>query len=350
MRDYDIAAYRNSLEKQSHYAKELRAILPKYVFSPVPGRIWWLYFHVGIMVTCGILIFKLDYVWLDILLSLVIGHSMACNFFLGHEITHGAVVKNKKLIHFYANICFVPWGLYGSAWIHAHNGRHHQHTQHSIKDPDCFGSKKYRYNKILQQLTRFLPGSGTWMSYTFLFWFFTFYTFYIVRVFTPDIFPDRRTKTISTAFFILAYTAWPLLAALAIPYGFLYFFLVPVLVANFVVMSYIATNHFLNPLTEDVNDPLVNALSVKTWRVIDFIHLNFSYHTEHHIFPYVSPKYAPLVAAAIKEKFPGKYNEMSHAKALRLLYQRPKFYYDELTLLDPKTQQRYPTIVLEDVI
>lgn len=115
-------------------------------------------------------------------------------------------------------------------------------------------------------------------------------------------------------------------------------------------MSYIVTNHFLNPLTEDVNDAMVSSLTVDTPAFIRFLHLNFNYHIEHHIFPSVNPTYAPLISKLLSEKYPTKYNHMPHWKALWLIYQRPKFYYDEGTLVHPKSKRKYPTLYLEDLI
>lgn len=47
---------------------------------------------------------------------------------------------------------------------------------------------------------------------------------------------------------------------------------------------YIYTNHFLCQLTS-INDPLVNTVSVQIPQLFNVLHLNFSYHTEHHLFP-----------------------------------------------------------------
>ncbi|MEP6512481.1 MAG: fatty acid desaturase [Parafilimonas sp.] len=324
--------------------------MPKHIFKPSPQRLIWFFVHSLILILSVYFILTIDSWMLRLLLSIIVGHSFACVFFLGHEIAHGTVVKDKKLIIFFSTICFAPFGLHGKGWVYAHNGKHHLNTQHSVKDPDCFGNKKYRYNKILQRMTKFLPGSGSPLSYLFMFWYFSFYAIYIVWIYKPSIFTNRRDKIESRLFLILVYALWILFSALAMPFGFLYLFLIPLLISNFVVMSYISTNHFLNPLTSEVNDSLVNSLTVKTYKIFNVLHMNFSYHVEHHVFPYVNPKYAPLISRALKEKFPNEYNEMSQAKAIKLLYQRPKFYHDEVTLINPENKQKYPTIILDDII
>ena len=87
---------------------------------------------------------------------------------------------------------------------------------------------------------------------------------------------------------------WVGVLALVGPWRFLFVYGVPVLVANAMIMSYIATNHFLNPLTE-TNDPLANTLSVTGPRWLERLHLEFGYHVEHHVFPTVSGRHAPAV-------------------------------------------------------
>ena len=91
-------------------------------------------------------------------------------------------------------------------------------------------------------------------------------------------------------------------------------------------MSYISTNHLLNPLTEEINDPLVNSLTVYSNSFIHWAHLNFGYHVEHHLFPNISPKYAPIIQKKVLEKWPKKYKKMNHFKALKLVYDTPRFY------------------------
>jgi fatty acid desaturase len=78
---------------------------------------------------------------------------------------------------------------------------------------------------------------------------------------------------------------------------------VPVLVANAIVMSYIATNHFLNPLTE-TNDPLANTLSVTAPRWLERLHLQFGYHVEHHLFPTVPTCKLPTLAERLDRVAP----------------------------------------------
>jgi fatty acid desaturase len=131
-------------------------------------------------------------------------------------------------------------------------------------------------------------------------------------------------------------------------YTFPFLYVVPVVIANAVVMSYIATNHFLNSLT-DVNDPLVNSLSVTGPRWLEILHLNFGYHVEHHIFPTMSSRFGPQVRDVLVRLYGERYLTMPHTRALRLLYSRPKVHGDHDTLVDPRTLATFRTVMPGDV-
>jgi fatty acid desaturase len=118
-----------------------------------------------------------------------------------------------------------------------------------------------------------------------------------------------------------------------------------VAVANFIMMSYVATNHFISPLTEEINDPLINSLTVRSHPVLEALHLNNNYHVEHHVLPYVNPVHAAVVAGKLKELWPDKYQEMSHFQALRRVYQSPRFYESDFVLVNPRTRSTARTLL-----
>ena len=68
---------------------------------------------------------------------------------------------------------------------------------------------------------------------------------------------------------------------------FVFVGILPMMMANATVMSYIATNHMLRPLV-DSDDPLDNTLSLRTHWLVDALHWRFSHHVEHHLFPAMS--------------------------------------------------------------
>jgi fatty acid desaturase len=97
------------------------------------------------------------------------------------------------------------------------------------------------------------------------------------------------------------------------------------------VMFYIYTNHLLCPMMEN-NDPLLNTLSVRVPRFFNCLHLNFSYHTEHHIFPSLNSDYYPLVQTLLQEYYPDRFNLLNIGEAWYLLLNTPRYYKDENTL------------------
>ncbi|HSQ00630.1 MAG TPA: fatty acid desaturase, partial [Candidatus Dormibacteraeota bacterium] len=120
------------------------------------------------------------------------------------------------------------------------------------------------------------------------------------------------------------------------PWTFLFIAVLPALIANGVTMSYIATNHFLNSLTA-INDPLVNSLSVRAPRWLEWLHLQFGYHVEHHILPTVNGRHAATVRDVLRRLYGERYLSLPHRTALRLLYTRPKIHLGHDTLIDPRT-------------
>jgi len=97
-----------------------------------------------------------------------------------------------------------------------------------------------------------------------------------------------------------------------------------ILVASSVVMLYVFTNHFLNPLCEH-SDPLVGSTSVIVPRWMDWLHDNFSYHTEHHVFPGMNPRYYPEVSRLLQKHFPDRYNRVPFGEAWRRIWQQEEF-------------------------
>ena len=102
---------------------------------------------------------------------------------------------------------------------------------------------------------------------------------------------------------------------------------IPILVSSSVVMLYVFTNHFLNPLCEHT-DPLAGSTSVIVPKWVDWLHDNFSYHTEHHVFPNMNPRYYPEVASLLSKHFPERYNRLPLREAWRRLWKQEDFMLD----------------------
>jgi fatty acid desaturase len=101
------------------------------------------------------------------------------------------------------------------------------------------------------------------------------------------------------------------------------------------IIFYIYTNHLLCRMTS-TNDPLINSVSLRVPKLFDLLHLNFSHHAEHHIFPGIDSDYYPLVQELLKIHYPEKSGNyiLDVGEAWRLLLQTPRHYKDETTLTD----------------
>jgi fatty acid desaturase len=141
----------------------------------------------------------------------------------------------------------------------------------------------------------------------------------------------------------LAVGVWVALAASVGLTTFLWVFVLPLLVANSIIMGFILTNHSLSPLTAK-NDPLLNSLSVTLPRFMEWLTLRFGYHVEHHIFPSMSSRYAPGVRALLRRLWPGRYQSMPIGRALITLHRTGRVYKDDTTILDPRTGGEWPTL------
>ncbi len=343
---------RSRYERDSvqHYAREVRPLLPAAMFRPAPSRLVWLPIHLAVIAGAAAVVVATAAPWYVALgCALVAGHSWGCLGFLAHEAMHHAVVRNRTLEKLVGYAGFGIYGLSPTLWVAWHNQAHHGHTGKPIADPDGFGTLRFwQKSRIVRALETFAPGSGRPQSALFLFMWFSVHSL-LVLVFHSErngyyARVSRRTVYAESAT-MLAF--WVGVLALVGPWRFLFVYVVPVLVANAMIMSYIATNHFLNPLTE-TNDPLANTLSVTAPRWIERLHLQFGYHVEHHLFPTLSGRHAPAVRDVLRRLYGERYLAMPHARALRLLYTRPKVHDGYDALIDPRTGARFAVLAPGD--
>jgi fatty acid desaturase len=143
----------------------------------------------------------------------------------------------------------------------------------------------------------------------------------------------------------LAAAVWVTVAILTGPIGFLFAFVIPYLLANVIVMTFILSNHALSPRTE-INDPLVNSLSVTVPGWYDRMTLGFGFHVEHHLFPAMSSRKAKMLRGLILERWPERYQSMPLSRAIWQLHRTARVYDSHTTLLDPATGRQYPTLAV----
>lgn len=328
----------------SAYARALKLVLPRQAFQPDRRRLLWLLPHLAVAAAGMVAVARLAGPWyLEALVSLAIGQSFACLGFLGHEVMHGGVVRSPLWRSLVAQLCFGPFALGPRLWHHWHNVEHHGHTQQAGEDPDAMQTlEDFLARPALRLVYRIAPPLRAVLTLVSLsvLWF-SLHALQMLRRYLPQFSPRLRAVVLFQ--FVLPAAAWAgLWAWLGVRDGFWAYGL-PLLVANFTVMSYIVTNHLLCPLTP-VNDPLINSLSVRVPRWLDVLHLNFSHHTEHHIFPALSGRYAPLVRAWCRRLWPERYHELPLGRALWLVCTTPRVYQQPTVLIDPVRDWVYPVV------
>lgn len=325
------------------YGARIAPHLPKEVFEPVPARLWggfaYLLITAGSIIAIGTL--HLPW-WANLLLALVIGQGFAGLGFLGHEILHGTVVRNARLRDWLGAVCFAQFSLGPKLWRKWHNMEHHGHTQVDDLDPDAWATMEELYRRPALRFLYRLPPSVrsffTLVSYTL---FFSIHSLLMFRRFYREFRPAERRQVLLQL--LTPAALWLGLLVWMGPVLWLFAYLLPLMIANFLVIAYISSNHQLNPLAE-TNDPLAVSLTVTVPRWVDVLHFNFSYHTEHHLFPAMNPRWAPLVKAELLRLFPERYHSMSMARAMLTLWRTPRIYHERTSLVDPHRNRTFGTL------
>lgn len=332
----------------SFYTRQIRSALPPHAFDPVPSRLAWFALHCAI-IALGVFAIARDW-WGPfgrVGLSLLIGHSFAGLAFVGHEALHGAVVKGARRVHLLGFASFLPFAVSPTLWVAWHNKVHHGHTMAQGIDPDTFPTLgEYRQSRVLQIADRYSLGRGHWAGALPLLVGFSVQTLQVLFKASrdPHYFSGRlrRRAFLETAAGI---AFWAAMGVWLGPVHFLFAYGIPLLIGNAVVMTYILTNHGLNPLTSEANDPLLNSLSVLVPRPLAWLHLDFGLHVEHHLFPSMSSRYAGAVRSLLLKRWPHHYQSMTLWRAVRGLMATPRVYLDEKTLVDPRTGETFPTLL-----
>lgn len=314
----------------------IKAELPDDTFKAEPWRLIWFAPLVSIVVLCWWALSQWDLAWYwCLLISVVIGNTYGSLGFLSHEVSHGAMGIQGRWKSFFAGIGFAPFLLTPDFWHRWHNVAHHGNTNMGDKDPDSFGTlKRYERSPGQKKLLKLAPGSGTWYSYLFLFYSFTLHSQAVLWMQTKhrkEFKGFNRKAAVAGMFGLLAF--WVALSIVMGGKAALFGVLLPHLIGNAVIQSYILTNHFLRPQT-NINDPVDNSMSLKSNPVLDKLHFNFSHHVEHHLFPKLPMNKAPRLRHWFLANMPERYVYPTHWTALKYLYNTPKVYANALTLID----------------
>ena len=335
------------LKPATFYARELRTVLPDEVYEPATSRVLWFPFHVAVIAS---LAYAMATGWLPWFLwpvaSLVIGISMSGTTFLGHEAMHGGVVKGKLAIRALGWFCFLPFQLAPTLWTAWHNRVHHNHTGKAGVDPDMYPTlEEYETQPAARIMAdHFGLGRSRLLSLASLLFGFTGQSQQMLWKARSRGMLSAKLHRRAVAEWLLGIAFWGVVAWLVGFVPFLFVYVLPLIVVNSIVMMFIMSNHNLSPLT-DINDPLVNSLSVTLPRLVEFLTLDFGFHVEHHAVPQLSMRHGRAVRAKLIEMYPGRYQTMPLTTALSQLYRTARVYKDHVTLIDPPSGKTWPTLV-----
>lgn len=307
--------------------QRMRDELPQAVFEKRQARMLWsIPLLLGAVVGWWLILAVLDSFWSKLIVSVVVAHCLAGLAFMAHEVLHGAMGGSRKLQN------LVAWPGLGAIltppefWRTWHNRVHHGHTNHKLRDPDHFGvHARYRKSSFANRMLDYAPGSGHPLSLLFCFYSFSLHSL-VVLWGTARKHPGFKgrlwTKERIQSLMLIA--GW---VGLGVVSGkdALYTVIIPFFGANFVIQSYIVTNHWLRPLTA-INDPLANSLSLVVPKFIDPLHFRFSHHAEHHLWPGLASSQLPKVRQWLLSNCPGDLALSRYGEALGWLYRTPRTY------------------------
>jgi len=329
------------------YARTVRPRLPAEVFTPARTRALWVPVHYSIIALCA---------WalatgrvpapLWPVVSLVIGCCMAGVTFVGHEALHGGVVRGRVAIRVIGWLGFLPFTVSPQLWMAWHNRVHHNHCAQPGIDPDMYPTlEEYKTQPAARIMADYFGlGRKRLIGAASLLFGFTGQSTQMLfkarkaGILRPNL---HRRAIIET---LAGVSVWLAVAFLVGPLAFLFVYVLPLIVANSIVMAFIMTNHNLSPLSP-VNDPLVNSLSVTLPRVLEWLTLDFGFHVEHHLFPTISTRHGRAVRAELRAQYPERYQSMPLTTAIRKLHATARVYKDDVTLIDPNTGETWPTLL-----
>lgn len=343
---------RANLQYEAQLKQQIRAVLPEGAFSPRPAQALIAVLMVLLAGAGTVLVIRAALPWYAAVpIALLIGNLHAALFFFGHYLTHGSVLRSRRLQDLLLYPCFLMLCLSPHLWRIWHHHAHHPNTNVQGRDPDLFISyEEFLRSPQTHALAHLAPGSGRWLAN--LFFLCTYFTLQVLGVlFGKSIgnpafkHLNRRWATIETGLMMLF---WVGLSCYVGVRGFLFGVLIPWVTANVITLSYILTQHLLRPQGQP-GEALRTSLSLSKNRFIDWVHFLTSHHVEHHLFPTLPFHLLPEVREQLQRRAVG-FLVAPHGRALHTLFLTPRFYDGPETLVDPFTGHRVSLALVESVL
>ncbi len=337
---------------QAEYAKQLRPLLPPEAFLPDPNKVLILLINAAILILGWGIADRLPewnwyFLWLYLPLTLVMGNSVIVLLFSTHDLLHSRTIRNPFLRRVISLLGLTLLWTPPTFWKAVHNREHHNKTN-SLHDPDrnYLSEQPKTWGKWIQNLfvpsaevhllwlvvgTGYAWGVHTFRNLTSVLLFNHGQTEYPATSFRVN---SKERRAIVLEFLIILGIHLSILSYLGLhPIKLILSYFLPIWIGYGGIMFYVYTNHMLCQMT-NVNDPLINSVSVRVPKLFNLLHFNFSYHTEHHVFPGVNSDYYPAVQKLLKDQYPERFNLLNVGEVWRLMLQTPRHYKTENTFTD----------------
>jgi fatty acid desaturase len=314
------------------HLRRIRAQLPDAAFRLDPWKLGPIFAHAGVVILAHAAVAPLGFsLWLVVPI-LSAAASLSCLAFATHDLAHGSVLRPGRVRRVVERF---GWGLLlipATVWHRVHNQAHHGNTN-TAADPDrpFFTGEATVVTRWYARL--FYPNDEVfpWNPLVFV-----HFMPYIVRNTVAGLLPARWKPAIvpvrapylpgEEAAIVgdLVLIAAQQAALFLLTGGRLGPYLIMAVgtqvVTSCITMSYLFTNHFLNPVGEEP-DPIRGTTSVIVPKWVDRVHAHFSFHTEHHLFPALNSNYYPHLSRILAEMFPETYQRIPMREAWRRLWQ-----------------------------
>jgi fatty acid desaturase len=308
------------------YVRALRPSLPAEAFRPNPRAYVPIGVHLAILVAGWIASRHVAGAWWP-LIGLVIGNSMSALAFFAHDVTHRSVTTNTYLLY---PTELVLWGMIllpASLWRRVH-GTHHANTNADDDPERRFLASELSPAGLIAAATLYPNRTLRYNVLCFLYWIAFPLRHAVALLFPGKSKPDFVTAKprYSAAEKVRIAFEFGFIAAMQVGIAELtggaypWVAILPVLIASAVVSCYFFTNHGLK-LIDDGRDVLAASTTVLVPALLNTLHSNASYHTEHHLFPTMNPKYYPLVSAQFRTHFADRYHAIPIVQAWSGLWQ-----------------------------
>ncbi len=351
----------DKLIPQSVYAKSLRSQLPKEAFEPDPSKLNLLVINLLILglgwgMGSQLHRWPTQWLWLYLPFALIMANSVTVLAFASHDLMHGSVTRNYKLANRLAVITQTVLWMPPTLWKIVHNRIHHNRTN-SPEDPDrnYYFQQPNTMGKRVQALL--FPSSEVALPWLVLGVMIGWGIYTFRNILSVLIWNGSSSVLAPATFTVSQREKWAIARELAVmmvlhlgilvclsfnPLQIAFAYVLPIALGYAVMMAYIYTNHLVSPMTE-INDPLVNSISLGVPKFIDLLHIHFSHHGEHHIFPGLNSDYYPMVRDLLRQQYSDRMGYVVGAvDAWKMLLSTPRHYLDAVTLTDWYGQYQAP--------